>query len=480
MLLQRKTNKIRKRQSAWLYSAVFTGGFSWLIVCVLMLSFLIQPFHKALASEPVQEVVVEEEVVAQDVLLQEESPPTVETNESPPESESQSVLFENPASETGDFVVSEINDIGEEIQTEINDTEVVEEEESEPDVEDINTDVIDEFASTAEPVEESVVDVQYVVTEENFYQFSKQSCVEVGDGAYQCTSKTSDEADTNSVVYSDIGESGNMEIFLKTSRGKVKQITENSFDDTAPHYDPESMRVVWHRLIDGRYQIILFDIKNNEEQQLTFSKTNNMEPKVSSAGIVWQAWDNNDWEIMLFDGSYTEQLTENDSQDVAPVMQDEYVLWNILGSENQEARVYSLDTKETISIEGFDGGSISNPRFVLVYDTKFENGDIITQSFDPATGLSESIAATPAPAPIDIPETDPTGEIRALLMQGKNQKDEKDVEDVTPEIGSGGGNASSTEPGTLDLTQPLDTVSVAPAPSVGAPFELTEYDLVIT
>jgi hypothetical protein len=342
--------------------------------------------------------------------------------------------------------------------------------------------VVDESQNVTEPLEESVVDVQYLVTEENYYQFSKQSCVLVGDGAYQCTTKTSDEVDTNSVAYADIGESGNMEIFLKTSRGKVKQITENSYDDTAPHYDPESMRVVWHRLIDGRYQIVLFDIKEGEEQQLTFSKTNNMEPKVSGAGIVWQAWDNNDWEIMLFDGSYTEQLTENDSQDVAPVIQDEYVLWNILGTENQEARVYSLDTKETISIEGFDGGSILNPRFVLVYDTKFENGDVTTQSFDPATGLSEPIAAIPAQTPINIPETDPTGEIRALLLQGKNQKDEKDVPDVMPDDGTKEGNASTTEPGTLDLKQlqegSSDAVTLAPN-LAGASFELTEFDLVI-
>ncbi len=278
-------------------------------------------------------------------------------------------------------------------------------------------------------------------------------------------------------MYAEQGASGNMEIFLKTTRGKVKQITTNEFDDTAPHYDPESMRLVWQRLIDGRFQIILYDIMEQRETQLTFSKTNNMEPKVSDAGIVWQAWDNNDWEIMYFDGAYTEQLTSNEGQDVAPVIQDGYVLWSILGIEDQEARVYSIDTKETITITGHDGGSITNPRFVLVYDTEFENGDTITQSFDPATGLSEAIAARPAPEPIQIPENDPTGEIRALLIQGKNQKDEADLDEL-PDDGGVDISASSS-PDTLNLKVDDDSTSnttvVLPAPN----FELTEYDLVI-
>ena len=327
-----------------------------------------------------------------------------------------------------------------------------------------------------------VVQVENLISEDNFYQFSKQSCVAVGDGAYHCTNKDASDVDTQSVVYSGPGTDGSLEIFLKTTRGKVKQITDNSYDDSSPHYDAESMRVVYQRLIDGRYQIILFDIMDEKEAQLTFSKTNNMEPKVSDAGIVWQAWDGNDWEVMLFDGSYTEQLTDNDVQDVAPVIQDGYVLWNVLGGEEQQARVYSLDTKETTSIVGYEGGSIINPRFVLVYDTEYENGDVVTQSFDPSTGLSEPIAAKPAQTPVNIPDSDPTGEIRALITGGKTQKDEKELADVDT-TGSGDGPLATTTPGTLDLTAPggsidMSTVTV-PTTVTETQFELTEYDLVI-
>ncbi len=450
------------RHHAWLYSAVFAGRFSTLLIFILFTSFLLQPFHKAIASEPVEPPVEEAPPVAADVALEEPVPepePGI-TEEAP---------IEEPVSDEGSEEVVVEETPAEEIPSE----EVVDEEPSDGSA----TTTEDAGSEELEEQPESVVEAQYLVTEENYFQFNKNACVAVGDGAFHCSTNAKSELDAQSVVYSEQGGSGNMEIFLKTSRGKVKQITENSFDDTAPHYDPESMRIVWQRLIDGRFQIILYDIMEQTETQLTFSKTNNMEPKVSDAGIVWQAWDNNDWEVMYFDGAYTEQLTNNEGQDVAPVIQDGYVLWSILGIEDQEARVYSLDTKETITISGHDGGSISNPRFVLVYDTEFENGDIITKSFDPATGLSEAVAARPAPEPIDIPENDPTGEIRALLIQGKNQKDETDFDDM-PDDG-GVDTTASSSPDTLNLKTDdgfsASSTVILPAPN----FELTEYDLVI-
>jgi hypothetical protein len=478
MLFNRRKNKLRKRQSAWLYSTVFNGSLSTLSVFFLLVSFTIQPFHKVIASENEPDIPVIEELVAEDVTLQteplvDESPPDLSEEDEPP---AEIIVEESISeSETTDPTLEE-NPEGDVTEDELPPVEITEV----PLGEEPTVDSPEESLPVAEPLP-SVVEFQSLITEENFFQFSKQSCVAVGNGAYHCTNKDTEEINTQSVVQSKQGPSGNMEIYLQTNNGNERQITDNVYDDTAPHYDPESMRLVWHRLIDGRYQIVLYDIMEDKESQLTFSKTNNMEPKVSDGGIVWQAWDGNDWEIMLFDGSYTEQLTSNDSQDVTPVIQDGYVLWNVLGALEQQARVYSLDTKETVSIEGHEGGSIVNPRFVLVYDTQFENGDIVTQSFDPATGLSQPITATPAPEPINVPEPDPTGEIRALLLQGKNQKEEGEITDISGDGGGSGVPLNLTSPGTLNLNQPVDiALNVVMQPvATSTDFELTEYDLVI-
>jgi hypothetical protein len=492
MLFSRISNKVRKRQSAWLYSVVFHGAFSTLLVFVLMASFLIQPFHKAMAAEALPDVLPEPEPVAADVREQ-----IPEVAESPPVTDVIPEAKVEPVVDTGDVGVTASETGGTSTpvpeEPEIVEPPVVDTVDESPDPVEEPTDTIENEEDVPESVPEiqdspngsstQIVQVESLISEANFYQFSKQSCVAVGAGAYHCTNKDVSDVDTQSVVYSGPGADGSLEIFLKTARGKVKQITDNNYDDSSPNYDPESMRVVYQRLIDGRYQVVLFDIMEEKETQLTFSKTNNMEPKVSDAGIVWQAWDGNDWEVMLFDGSYTEQLTENEVMDVAPVIQDGYVLWNVLGGAEQQARVYSLDTKETTSIQGYEGGSIINPRFVLVYDTEYENGDVVTQSFDPSTGLSEPIAAKPASEPVNIPDNDPTGEIRALINGGKTQKDEKEVADVDTGDGGSGGPLATSTPGTLDLTSPSDTVDMStvtiPTAATEANFELTEYDLVI-
>jgi hypothetical protein len=204
-----------------------------------------------------------------------------------------------------------------------------------------------------------------------------------------------------------------------------------------------------------------------------------MEPKVSRDGVVWQAWDNNDWEIMYFDGTFTDQITDNNTQDVAPVIQDRYILWTVIGRGDQEGKVYSLDSNELLTISGYDGGVIENPRFVLVYDTKFENGDIITKGFDPATGISEPIAAKPAPEPVNIPKTDPTGEIRALI-QNKSSLEDELAKQLVHSDDTGAGTTTASTSDTLNLKD--DTTETVPisATSTDGVFELTEFDLILS
>jgi hypothetical protein len=345
----------------------------------------------------------------------------------------------------------------------------------------IETEVNDLVGSV---VNEVVTLTRQMVTEENFYQFSRQSCVAVGDGTFHCTTKEKPTIDPTSAVYAEKDETGDMEIYMRTGKGDVKQLTDNDFEDTSPDVDLTSMRAVWQRLIDGRYQIISYDLEERKETQLTFSRTNSMEPKVSEEGIVWQAWDGNDWEVMFFDGQFTDQITDNDMQDVTPVIEDGYVLWSVLGGTTAEARVYSIKSGELMTITGHEGGAVANPRFVLVYDTKFDNGDVVTQGFDPVTGLATPLASKPAELPFTIPEPDPVGEIRALI---NNKSTQKEKEIVTVPVTTDGGDlnlstTSATSSDTLILNIPNDLGddAILLSPEIQPDFELTEYDLVIT
>lgn len=330
-----------------------------------------------------------------------------------------------------------------------------------------------------------VIESGQFFSDDNHYRFNKNACVAVGNGNYHCAvSDVIPSTNMNEATVYAALKNGVMEIFFNTG-SDPQQITDNAFDDTEPKFDPVSRKVVWQRLIAGRQQIILYDLDTKIEKQLTFGTSNNMQPAVSAEGVAWQYWDGDDWEILYYDGATTTQLSDNDAPDLAPVLQDEYIIWTTVLPEAQYLQVYSLLTKTTKTITNYEGGTVVNPRFVLVYDTKFENGDVTTHTFDPESGVSMPVAATPA-APVNIPPVEPTGETRALVQSKPTQK-----EDVTD-----GGDDLSAEPlpvpqdvaedetGTpdFDLILPDSTEGGSATTSVTAeePFELTEYDLVIT
>ncbi len=534
MLFKPKLKTNNKRPVAIIYAVVFNSTFAVLLVFMLLASFAIQPIHQAYANEALAESSPEPEqtTAADDVevdqtseviedlpLTQVDESEIIEDVSSFDNSVDDESTVDTPQEQIADFEVAESatntdslsdNDIDEietnddsEISTSSDemasstdsdtDVETADDEEitdNDPDAEtsddQATTTQIEVSTSTATTT--NLVEAQPLINDDNYYQFSKTSCVGIGDGTFHCTLNTGSEINAQSVVYAAMGANNNMEIFLKTAKGTVKQLTDNEYDDTSPNYDAESRQIVWQRLIDGRYQIILYDIDEESEAQLTFSRTNNMEPKVSESGIVWQSWDNNDWEVMYFDGKYTDQITKNDLQDVAPAIHDGYILWSLLGGEEQEARVYSLDSGEILNINGYEGGLISNPRFVLVYDTQYDNGDIVTQGFDPVTGLSAPIAAKPVEDPIDIPDTESTGETKALIQNKSSQKNDFIV------TGNSGGSATSTDgnpdtistttsdSSTLNLkaTSTADYVATSTTPDTEeTPFELTDYDLIL-
>ncbi len=177
MLFSYKQKKNKMRHHAWLYSAVFSGRFSTLLVFVLFVSFMLQPFHKAIASEPVDTVTETELPIAEEVQLEE-----------PAEEEQLPAALEEVVESTE-----------EEVENAEQTEEVLPEEQSDGSGGDIGTtseeSLPEDSSEEADPLPESVVEVQYLVTEENYYQFNKNACVTVGDGAFHCSTNDKSELD---------------------------------------------------------------------------------------------------------------------------------------------------------------------------------------------------------------------------------------------------------------------------------------------
>ncbi len=260
-------------------------------------------------------------------------------------------------------------------------------------------------------------------------QFNKADCVAVADGSFYCQPKKAAPASTQNGFFALPDSDGDLEIYIQ-KEGEMTQLTHNVVDDAAPFYDSLSETVVWHRLINDRYQIMSYDLSTGKETQLTDDGVNNMEPNRAGEYIVWQHWNNDNWDIMLFDGKTTELLTTALEHDVAPSIRGSLVVWNKLAyDKTQTIELYDIATGEFTTINDSDGGVLSNPRMVLVYESSFANGDVVTKGYDMLTGEIAELATTPVSVPDEIPPPDSTGETRALIQAKPSQKEETEVID---------------------------------------------------
>lgn len=281
----------------------------------------------------------------------------------------------------------------------------------------------------AEIPEGETVELSAITNDQNRFVFGKSECVSAGDETFYCTKGVPDAAPVHEDrVFSAVDTDGDKEIYTERN-SVISKITDNDVDDDAPYFDELSNTIVWHRLIEGRYQVISYNIAESKETQITHDRFNNMEPHRYGKTTVWQGWVGNDWEIMMLEGDELTMLTDNTTHDITPSINGDHIVWQSFEGDAWKMKVYDIRTKEIHTIEDAQGGSIENPRFVLVYDTKLETGDVETRGFNLETGEVVSLGAKPATVPEDIPDPDQTGEKRAIVspvIQPKTKIDESD------------------------------------------------------
>ncbi len=325
--------------------------------------------------------------------------------------------------------------------------------------------------------------VNEVTHTSNVYQFSKQQCVSMGAGAYHCfdvAAQVLTEGQQQLRVERDAD--GDKEIYLTTANGKTHKLTDNRVDDDAPYYDAISDSVVWHRLIDGRYQIISY--QDGRETVLSASNVNSMEPNRSGAVTVWQSWINDAWQVVLHDGVSVRTISTTAGQNIAPQVEGDYVIWNVTNGAAHKVAVYEIATGLVSLIDDEEGARVSNPRFVLVYDTRFANGDVITKGYDTETGSVVPLSAAAPVVPEELPSSDQTGEVRALLQNKSTSRDDSIENGETGETNASStpSTASSTTTTTPNLvaSSTTDATVTVPATATVPNMPLTDFDIVVT
>jgi hypothetical protein len=129
-------------------------------------------------------------------------------------------------------------------------------------------------------------------------------------------------------------------------------------------------------------------------------------------------------------------LTDNTTHDIGPRVNGEYIIWQAEEADGWMVNVYDASTKKIERIADADGASLENPRVVLVYDAKHDNGDIETRGYDLDTGTSVALGSEAPVLPETLPDPEQTGEERALIAGVTQLKtkveDEEDDEGLTP------------------------------------------------
>ncbi len=336
-----------------------------------------------------------------------------------------------------------------------------------------------------------------VTTNDSFFQFSQDECVQVKDGSFYCGATTA-QAPAEDRFFVALDADGDREIFAQQD-GETVQITHNRYDDAAPYYDAISNTLVWHALMDGRYQIMSYDFSTETEQQLTSGTANSMEPTRYGSVTAWQQWGASSWDIVLTDGDEERRITNDTISDIAPSVHDGFVIWKRVFESGQRVALYDIAQERIIDVsESESSATVSNARMMLVFESVQANGDRVVQGFDPVTRQIMPLQAESAPVPEELPDSEPTDEVRALV-QAKPVTEEEltDTDMVGNTAASSSGSTASTTAavrastthdlviaptgGTEERVVPATPVSTSTASSTAEPVTVasTTYDLVI-
>ncbi len=124
------------------------------------------------------------------------------------------------------------------------------------------------------------------------------------------------------------------------SRAEVV-ISTGVYEDWYPQIN-DSGYVVWMGHDGVSWKI--FRAKYDGSNLMTISDNNldNQYPQISSGGlVVWQGYDGEDWEIFLYRNGNVLQLTDNNFDDFAPVVNDDFAAWHGNSGDRENGEIYA-------------------------------------------------------------------------------------------------------------------------------------------
>jgi beta propeller repeat protein len=300
-----------------------------------------------------------------------------------------------------------------------------------------STDTASSTDTVASSTNETVEPI--VQTTTSAYTFDEGDCMLVSEGEFYCVASGPERQlmQGDESVYAEKDREGDREIYYFDGV-EVIRITNNSYDDFAPMYDEETKRIVWQAMINDRLQILVHELTTNMTRQITSSRQNSSNPSILGDIVVWQEWVDTNWEIMMTDVDNDGQefdvtrLTDNVVHDMFPAVYDDLITWQSERGSSWEVVVYDIQTQKRHTLEkSADNTKYENPRFVLLFDSKHDNGDVETIGYDLDSGEMMELGTKANPQPLSpvtprdkVPEASISTSSTTMLKEGDSNNSE--------------------------------------------------------
>ena len=148
-----------------------------------------------------------------------------------------------------------------------------------------------------------------------------------------------------------------VEIFLYDGT-QVRQFTDNDYSDRYPRI--YNGQIVWQQ----GSKILFYD----GSKIIQIGTGSN--PEIQDGQVTWFAWDGNDYEIFLYDGIKTTQLTDNYYNDQYPQIYNGQVTW--LGYDGHDYEIFFYDGTQTLQLTNDDYNC---------WKPQINNGQVVWQGY---------------------------------------------------------------------------------------------------
>lgn len=142
------------------------------------------------------------------------------------------------------------------------------------------------------------------------------------------------------------------EIALARVGDAPKQLTTNCYYDMGPQM--HDRHLVWYAWDGQDYEIMMHDLETGETIQLTDNNFDDVSPVVWNGVVAWEGYPSVEGDIFLWREGKITMISENIEDDVNPRIWDKYVVWQGIQDDNYEIFLYDGASTRRITKNNYD------------------------------------------------------------------------------------------------------------------------------